>query len=80
MAAVRKAGRLGQSSSGCDSQKGATTPAAAWAESSLAEKVFQLARQAGVMSLPTQQVGMRVPDAVQPGHEPWTLWYRRGHS
>ena len=76
MAAVRKAGRLGQSSSECNSQMGAT----AWAESSLAEKVFQLALQAGVMSSPTQQVGMRVPDAVQPGHEPWTLWYRRGHS
>jgi hypothetical protein len=35
----------------------------------LAEKVFQLALQAGAISSPTQQVGMLVPDAVKPGKE-----------
>ena len=43
---------------------------AVWETGSVAAKLRHSVRQAGVMSSPVQQLGMRAPAAVQPGHVP----------
>ena len=55
-------------------QKDTLTPAAASATGRAAAKVLQSLRHVGVMSLPTQDEGMRSPFAVQPGQVPKCAW------
>jgi hypothetical protein len=51
-------------------QKATWTWPAVWETGSVAAKLRHSVRQAGVMSSPAQQLGMRAPAAVQPGHVP----------
>ena len=65
---------------GRDSQKAASRLPAVRAVGSGPAKARHSAWQAGVMSSPDQEAGMRWPVLVQPGHEPRWAWYFRGHS
>ena len=67
---------------GCDCQKLTSAPRAEIAEAKpcAAMKVRHSCRVAAVISSPDHEARMRVPSALNPGHEPKRAWYFWGHS